>query len=504
MRVKKQKPLPRGAGTLMAISGLPSKYGIGDFGKSAYDFVDFVQRAGQLYWQVLPLGPTSYGDSPYQSFSAFAGNPYFIDLDALVEEGLLKKAEVSETDWSYAENEVDYAALYEERFPLLKKAFSRSDHMNTTDYASFCRRNSFWLEDYALFMALKEEHDGTSWLSWADSYRLREEKALEMARNKFENEINFWKFCQYYFYIQWEKLKEYANSKNIQIIGDVPIYVALDSADVWANPELFQLDEDRKPVKVAGVPPDYFSATGQLWGNPLYDWDKMEEDHFAWWRRRIAISSSLYDITRIDHFIGIVNYYSIPADSETAMVGEWVKGPGDKLVAAISHELNGKRIIAEDLGIVVPAVTRLRKKAGYPGMAIYQYGLDGNSKNPNLPGFWAKDTVAYLGTHDNETIKGFLSGQKRKNLKFIREYLDVNYNRDIPWTLIRTSYASAAGVVIFQMQDYLEFDNTARMNTPSTLGCNWMWRLKDLKNTEWIEEKLAYFAELYGRQEDLT
>lgn len=500
MRIKKQKPLKRGAGTLLAVSSLPSPYGIGNFGQSAYDFVDFLHRSGQTYWQVLPLGPTSYGDSPYQSFSAFAGNPYFIDPDTLIKEGLLKQEEVQAVQWGNHSNEVDYSTLYKNRYSVLEKAFLRSDYLETEDFKNFCLENSDWLDDYALFMSIKNKLGGKSWLEWPDELRLRATSAIVTARKSLSKEFDLWRGSQYFFFKQWEKLKAYANSLNVNIIGDMPIYVALDSADVWVNYKLFQMDGNRMPSGVAGVSPDLFSKTGQLWGNPLYNWDEMEKDGFAWWRKRMNMYSKLYDIIRIDHFIGIVHYYAIPPDAETAMNGLWLPGPGEKLIAAISQELGGKQIIAEDLGLVSPGVIKLREKAGYPGMRLYQMAFDSDGTNGNLPGYYSKDTVVYGGTHDNETTVGFLQGQKRSVLRFAREYLGVNKNREIPWAMIRSAYGSSAGVVIFQMQDYLELDNSARLNTPSTVGGNnWKWRLINGQIPSELESKLKRFTELYGR-----
>lgn len=499
MRIKKQKPLKRGAGTLLAVSSLPSPYGIGSFSKAAYDFVDFLRKSGQRYWQVLPLGPTSFGDSPYQSFSAFAGNPYFIDLDTLIQEGLLTAEEVQHTFWGEEIDQVDYSVLNKNRFPILKKAFLRSRHRNTDEYRDFCVKHSEWLEDYTLFMSIKDSLGGVSWQKWPDELRLRESQALDDARAALSEDTQFWKFCQFYFYRQWERLKDYANRKGILIIGDMPIYVALDSADVWANHKLFQLNDSRMPTRVAGVSPDMFSETGQLWGNPLYDWDEMELSDFSWWRRRMRLYSELYDIIRIDHFIGITHYYSIPAEDDTALNGEWLYGPGEKLIAAISGEIKGTQIIAEDLGPEVPSAIRLRKKAGYPGMKLYQMAFDTDGSNENLPGYYDKDTIVYGGTHDNDTIVGFMAGQKRRVLRFAREYLGVKTNKEILWAMIRTAYASSAAAVIFQMQDYLGLDSSARMNTPSTVGSNWKWRLEDGQITDELENKLKRFSDLYGR-----
>ena len=365
---KEMKPKKRGAGILLPISSLPSSYGIGTFGEEAYRFVDQLVEAKQKYWQVLPIGPTSYGDSPYQSFSAFSGNPYFIDLDLLIDEGLLEKKEVLALDWGSDETEIDYGVIYQNRFKVLKKAFKRSSHIDKEEYKEFCTKNTYWLDDYSLYMAVKSTFDNKEWTLWEDSIRNRELQAVEKYKTELKEEIEFWKFCQYKFCEQWKKLKQYANMKGIKIIGDIPLYVAMDSADVWVHGRLFELDERKNPVNVAGVPPDAFSATGQRWGNPLYDWKAMENENFCWWRERMKTNAELYDVIRIDHFIGIVRYYSIPVSCPTAQVGKWKQGPGAKLTNAIQESIGDSEIIAEDLGLVVPSVRRLIQKTGWPGM----------------------------------------------------------------------------------------------------------------------------------------
>ena len=498
--MKKQKPLGRGAGVLLPVSCLPSDYGIGTFGREAYCFVDFLAAAGQRYWQVLPLGPNGYGDSPYQSLSAFAGNPYYIDLQALTQQGLLLPGEAEEPDWGLRPDWVDYAKLYANRFSILKKAWLRSGWEQDTAFLSFCEKNKGWLGDYALFMALKGCFDGRQWQAWPEEVRLRRPAALAEYRERLQQEISFWQYVQYLFFSQWEKLKTYANQNGISIIGDIPIYVAMDSADVWVEGDLFQLDESRRPTAVAGVPPDMFSATGQLWGNPLYDWQAMERDGFAWWKARMSSSAALYDLIRIDHFIGVVNYYAIPAGENTAMNGQWMPGPGEKLLDAITPVLKGKKIIAEDLGVVTPAVRRLLKKSGYPGMKLMEFAFDSDSSNENLPCHFEKNMVIYGGTHDNETLAGFFGpGQNRQMLRFARRYLNVPQNVQIPWALIRSGYASCADTAVFQMQDFLGLDNQARINTPSTLGGNWCWRLVKGQLNGDLAVKIRDLTELYGR-----
>lgn len=497
--MKKQKKMERGAGVLLPVTSLPSPYGIGTFGQAAYEFVDFLVEAGQRWWQVLPLGPTSFGDSPYQSFSAFAGNPYFIDLDCLLEQGLLTQAELEESDCGHNPMDVDYAALYEKRFAVLRQAFARSNHQNSEEYVTFCEENAEWLEEYALYMSLKNEFGGREWLAWPEELRLREPQALCDCREKNAEEMEFWKFCQFEFFCQWYRLKDYANQKGIEIIGDIPIYVALDSADVWSQGEQFQLDEQRRPTLVAGVPPDLFSETGQLWGNPLYDWAFMERDGYTWWKRRMRFSSQLYDVIRIDHFVGIAHYYSIPAEETTALSGWWNPGPGLALIEAIAEVMGNKRVIAENLGVVIPEVDRLLKISGYPGMKLMQFAFDGDETNSNLPFHFERNMVVYGGTHDNETLAGFFAHQKQKTMRFARTYLNVKKNREVPGALLRAGYSSVANTVIFQMQDLLGLGNSARTNTPSTIGQNWRWRLTPGQIQPNLSEDLHQMMKLYGR-----
>jgi len=492
--------LERGAGLLLAISSLPSKYGIGTFGKAGYDFVDILQKVRHKYWQVLPLGPTSYGDSPYQSFSAFAGNPYFIDLDMLIEEELLDKDDVDGIDWGDNESYVDYEKIYENRFKILKKACSKSNHYNKNTYKEFCNDNKYWLDDYSLYMSLKEHFDNEEWLKWPEDIRFRENTAIEHYTKELKNQINFWKFCQFKFFEQWNKLKKYANEKNVQIIGDIPLYVSLDSADVWVNSRLFDLDERKKPINVAGVPPDCFSQDGQRWGNPLYDWDIMEKEDFLWWRKRMESLAKLYDVIRIDHFIGIVKYYTIPATCTTAKEGEYKKGPAKKLLDAINESVGDKKIIAEDLGVPVPEVKKLMKQVGYPGMKILQFAFGSGPDNDFLPhNYTQNNQVIYGGTHDNETLVGFFKALSSDEIKYAYEYTNTDNIDALVDEIIRMAYMNPSNVVIFQVQDILKLDNSARMNEPSTLGCNWKWRMKknELKNKDL--DKLNWLTCIYKR-----
>lgn len=490
----------RAAGILMPVSSLPSPYGIGTLGADAYEFVDLLKQAGQSFWQVLPVGPTSFGDSPYQSFSAFAGNPYFIDLDTLKEDGLLLQEEIDAYNWGDNEEEVDYATIYQNRFPLLHKAYERSGHQKNPDFEAFEQDNKYWLEDYSFYMALKFYFQGKEWSLWEKDLRYRKKNALQKYQQLLNEEIGFWKFCQYNFFKQWKNLKKYANDNGIRIIGDIPLYVALDSADVWTHSDLFELDERKNPTHVAGVPPDIFSEDGQRWGNPLYRWKKMRKDNYHWWYQRMKANAALYDVIRIDHFIGIVHFWSIPASCPTAVEGEWLKGPGKKLTKVIRKATRGSDIIAEDLGIVSPAVRKLINETGWPGMKILQFAFDGDASNEYLPHQYKNSNcLVYGGTHDNQTLMGYYGDKKEKDLKFVMNYLHIKRVDQIPKAMLRAAYGSIADTVIFQMQDILELDDTARMNEPSTVGTNWRWRMKEGAFTEKDVKRLKKYCKIYGR-----
>lgn len=499
MPTKKIRRLGRGAGVLLPISSLPSDYGIGTLGSEAFAFIDFLKEAGQSCWQVLPVGPTSFGDSPYQSFSAFAGNPYFIDLDLLIQEGLITTGETASYDWGGNASEVDYAKIFTSRFKILHLAFSRSTHEKTDLFQKFLKDNEYWLDDYCLFMALKFYFQNQSWQEWPKDIRFHEKSAVTSYSKILADEIRFWEFCQFKFFEQWGRVKSYANEKGIRIIGDIPIYTALDSADVWTHSQLFQLDEERRPTKVAGVPPDAFSKYGQLWGNPLYDWGKMELDGFEWWKKRMYYSAKIYDIIRIDHFIGVVRYYAIPADNTTAVGGSWQIGPGEKLTDAIDSAIDNALVIAEDLGVLGSDVKRLLKKTGYPGMKVLQFAFGSGPENDYLPCRYSSNTVVYGGTHDNDTLLGYLKKAKRKELRFIKDYLGVKRKKDIPGALLREAYASVADTVIFQAQDLLRLPNSARMNFPSTIGTNWKWRLEKGQLNRKLAEELSRLVYIFGR-----
>ena len=499
MNEKKDKSLKRGAGLLLPISSLPSPYGIGTLGKAAYDFVDYLVEAGQKYWQVLPVGPTSYGDSPYQSFSAFAGNPYFIDLDYLVDEGLITKAQIKKYPWGDNKEYIDYATIYGSRFKILRIAFENSSYASTKEYKNFEKENEYWLDDYSMYMAIKFRFDNVEWSKWDNDIKARTPEAMDRYREELKDDIEFWKFCQYKFFEQWNNLRKYANEKGVEMIGDIPIYVAMDSADVWAHKDLFELDEDFKQINVAGVPPDAFSADGQLWGNPLYNWDRMEECDFEWWKQRMASNSKLYDYIRIDHFIGVVNYYSIDANCTNAKEGVWRKGPGIKLTNAIDSAIGDATIIAEDLGVVSQAVRDLLEETGYPGMNIIEFAFSGEADNSHLPHNYKPNSLVYGGTHDNETVVGYFGSQSAKELKYAYKYLGVNKKSDIPAAVLRAAYASVAAIAIFQVQDILEKGNEARMNTPSTVGDNWKWRMLKGSLTKKKAKELKELAEFYAR-----
>ena len=490
----------RAAGILMPIFSLPSPYGIGTLGRAAYEFIDELKEAGQTYWQVLPVGPTSFGDSPYQSFSAFAGNPYFIDLDMLVEEGLLEKQEVDSVDWGANPQDIDYALLYEKRFPVLRRAFARSSHREESAYRTFLKKNRYWLADYSLYMALKFAHQGQEWQLWEQDLAFRDKKAIREAMTTYQEDMEFWMFCQYKFFRQWKALKKYAGKRKIRIIGDIPLYVSMDSADVWAHPDLFELDERRRPINIAGVPPDCFSEDGQRWGNPLYRWDVMEADGFDWWARRMKANADLYDVIRIDHFIGIVNYWSIPASCPTAIDGTWRKGPGRKLTDVIAAATPKADIIAEDLGVVGPKVRRLIQKTGWPGMKILEFAFDGDAANEYLPHHYESvNCLVYGGTHDNETLMGYYGVKKKKDLEFLMDYLHIKKKEQIPWAMIRAAYSSIANTAIFQMQDILKLDNKARINLPSSVGQNWRWRMLPGAFTQKHQKKLKKYCRIYSR-----
>lgn len=489
----------RASGVLMHISSLPGDTGIGTLGKEAYDFIDFLKASGQTYWQVLPLCPTSYGDSPYQSFSTFAGNPYFIDFEFLCDDGLLKKSDYSRIKWCENPEKIDFELLYKNRFKVLIKAFNNFD-LNKLEYIGFCDENSFWLDDFALYMALKNSFNGKPWNDWPQDLKTREELSINNSKNELKNDIEFQKFIQFTFFKQWNNLKKYANENGIKIIGDIPIYVAGDSADVWANPKQFLLDGNCNPIDVAGCPPDAFSDDGQLWGNPLYDWDYMKKDGYSWWKNRIEHLCKMCDVIRIDHFRGFESYYCIPADSKTAKIGEWRKGPGIEFFKEIENSLGKKDIIAEDLGYLTPAVKKLLKQSKYPGMKVLQFAFDTDEDNDYLLHNFTKNSIAYAGTHDNDTIIGYMTKTApRKTRKRAKEYLRLSRKEGYNWGFMKAVWSSNSDTAIVTMQDLLGLGNEARMNYPSTVKDNWQWRAKPDYITYELIEKLRYYTSLYQR-----
>ena len=491
----------RKSGILLPISSIPSKYGIGAFSKQAYQFVDFLEKAGQTLWQILPLGPTGYGDYPYQSFSTYAGNPYFIDLETLVKEGLLRKSDCAKCDFGDNERYIDYEKVYNARFDILRKAYENSNLQEDGEFEKFIRENSYWLDDYALFMAIKNARSGKSFLEWEDDLKLRKYEALEAAKQEYADEVLFYKFQQYQFAKQWKSLKNYANEKGIKIIGDIPIYVALDSADVWSNPQLFQLDENLNPIGVAGCPPDAFSETGQLWGNPLYKWDYHRETGYDWWVKRVAYCYELYDMVRIDHFRGFDEYYYIPYGDQTAEFGHWEPGPRYDLFRTIKERLGEKEIIAEDLGLLTDSVMELLKECGYPGMKILQFAFGSDETNDYLTHNYNNNCVVYTGTHDNDTILGWYKTASKEEKAYANKYLNITSKEDVQWEFIRMALASVADFAIIPMQDYLGLGSEARINIPSTLGLNWKWRL-DLKDCDRkLADRIKKMCKLYGRVE---
>ena len=491
----------RASAILLHITSLPSPYGVGTLGKEAYEFVDFLKKAGQKYWQILPLGPTGYGDSPYQTDSAFAGNPYLLDLDALAADGLLTREEIEGTFWGNNPEYTDYGALYMGRFPLLEKACQRGWERDKEAVAAFLAQND-WLADYALFMALKRHFGMKPWHQWEDEdIRLRRsEEVLEHYRQLLAGDIRFYTYTQFLFFRQWNALRDYARQQGIGIIGDVPIYVPMDSADVWAQSEYFQLDEQRRPFWVAGVPPDYFTADGQLWGNPLYDWDKMKNDGFRWWIRRMSAAAKLYDIVRIDHFRGLESYWAVPPQEATARNGHWVKGPGEDFICALQESFPDVTIIAEDLGFLTQEVIDLVKFSGYPGMKVLQFAFDSREPSNYLPHCYDSNCVCYTGTHDNATLRQWLDDAAPEDVAFAREYFAIRPEEDFNRAIIRGGMRSVAKLFVAQMQDWLDLGGEARMNQPGRLGGgNWCWRMKPGLLTDELAGEIARMTYIYGR-----
>ncbi len=493
--------MERGCGILMHISSLPSRYGIGTMGKSAYEFVDFLAKSGQKYWQILPVSPTGYGDSPYQSYSTFAGNPYFIDLEMLAQAGALDLTELSRIDWGNDSRYVDYEKLYKNRFTVLKSAyrFERSKLQN--ELSEFRKKESYWIEDYAMFMALKQENDMIPYWQWEEGAKFRTADAISSAYKRLEFEIEFWIYVQYKFFEQWNKLKAYANSKNIKIIGDMPIYVAADSADAWAHPEILCLDDTLRPTAVAGCPPDYFSPKGQLWGNPLYNWGYLKSTSFDWWMLRIKAMFKICDIVRIDHFRAFSAYYSIPFGDEDAVGGKWIDGPGKAFFDVLKNSRDIKSdIIAEDLGTIDDKVRELLNYTGFPGMKVLQFAFNPDGSSEYLPHKYDKNCVSYIGTHDNDTTCSWYANESIDCQKFIRKYVHLSEDDDINLALIRVLLSSVSDISIITIQDILGLDSSSRMNTPAKSSGNWQWRLGGMELlTDELAKTINEITKTYGR-----
>ena len=491
----------RKCGVLLAVSSIPSKYGIGAFSKEAYAFVDFLEKAGQKLWQILPLGPTGYGDSPYQSFSTFAGNPYYIDLEALIEEGLISKEECDSYDFGDHPEYIDYEKIYLSRFKALRTAYNNSNIAKNADFQKFIADNAYWLDDYALYMAVKNKNGSKGWNEWDEDIKLRKPEAVAMYKEKLKDEIAFYQFQQFYFAKQWFALKTYANEKGIEIVGDIPIYVAFDSADAWTNPELFQFDDTCTPTGVAGCPPDAFSATGQLWGNPLYDWEYHKSTGYDWWMKRIGYCYQLYDVVRIDHFRGFDEYYNIPYGDPTAENGKWMPGPGYELFKTMKEKIGDKPVIAEDLGFLTDSVVKLIEDTGYPGMKILQFAFDSRDESGYLPSKYTQNCVVYTGTHDNDTVVGWFNTIEGADKEFAKSYVGIadDAEPDYNWKFIKSAMASVADTAVIPIQDYLGLGSEARINIPSTLGTNWKWRLKVDACTDELAQRMKELAKECNR-----
>ena len=489
----------RGSGVLMHISSLPGPFGIGTLGTNAYKFIDFLKEAEQAYWQILPVCPTSYGDSPYQSFSTFAGNPYFIDFELLEKDGLLSKADYEKINWGDNKSYVDYGLLYIKRHELFAKLQDNFEKKTPADYKAFCKKNAFWLEDYALFMAVKDAHNGVAFLEWEEDIRMRQPAAVKKWTKQCEPRIEYYKMLQYLFFKQWNALRSYAAKNDIRIIGDIPIYVAADSADVWTHPELFKLNKKCVPLEVAGCPPDAFTELGQLWGNPVYNWKEHKASGYAWWKQRLKASLEIYDILRIDHFRGFESFYTIKYGMPDAKLGLWRKGPGAALFAEVKKEFGEVPIIAEDLGFMTDEVRKMLKKCGFPGMKVVQFGFDGSEDNSYLPENYTENCIVYTGTHDNDTILGWTETGSENEVKNAMKYLKVEGKEEVGPAMMKVALESKAFVCILTMQDLIGLGHEGRMNTPSTVGDNWKWRATEKQITKKIAEWLKKASADAGR-----
>ena len=488
----------RQSGILMHITSLPGPYGVGTMGKQAFDFVDFLKKAGQSLWQILPLAPTGYGDSPYQSCSTYAGNHYLIDLDTLIEDGLLLPEEVQNIHWCNLEGQADFGLLYQNRLTVLRKAWQRFENHAALD--AFCEENSDWLPDFTLYMALKDETGGLPWYQWEEGLKHRNPEAIAQARGRLQESIRFYSFVQYLFDKQWNALREYAHENGIRIIGDVPIYVPLDSADVWSAPGLFRLDQDLNPEAVAGCPPDGFTADGQLWGNPLYRWDAHKAQGYHWWLRRLAAAGKRYDIVRVDHFRAFEAYWAVPYGDTTARNGKWIKGPGMDFVNAVKSGLPKLELIAEDLGYLTQEVLDLRDNSGWPGMKVLEFAFDSKEPSDYLPHGYTKNSVCYTGTHDNMTMRQWFETSSQEAVEYAAEYMRLTEDEGYVWGTIRTAMSCVSDWCVVQLQDYLNLGAEARMNFPGTMtDCNWTWRLQPGLLTDELAERILKLTRLYGR-----
>ena len=488
----------RTSGVLMHITSLPGPYGVGTMGKQAFDFVDFLHKAGQKYWQILPLTPTGYGDSPYQSCSTYAGNHYLINLPLLVEDGLLDYEQINSFDWGTQADRVDFGIQYQNRLKVLRLAYDR--FQGGEDFQNFCAENENWLPDFALFMALKEKFHGQSWYTWEESVKFRQPDAMAQATALLQEQIRFYCFVQYIFDKQWRALRDYARQQDVRIIGDVPIYVPYDSADVWSNPHWFQLDEAMNPTAVAGCPPDAFSEDGQLWGNPLYRWDLLKEDGYQWWINRLAAAGKLYDVVRLDHFRGFEAYWSVPFGDATAKNGQWIKGPGLDFMNTVKAKLPQLSMIAEDLGFLTQEVLDLRDDSSFPGMKVLEFAFDSREPSEYLPHTYPRNSVCYTGTHDNMTMRQWFESASSDAVDYATEYMALSQQEGMVWGVIRTAMSSVSDLCVIQMQDLLDLGGEARMNFPGTMtSANWTWRAHDGFTGNGLAQRLCRLTRLYGR-----
>ncbi len=492
--------MERSSGILMPIFSLPSKYGIGTLGKEAYHFADFLEKSRQKYWQVLPLGPTGYGNSPYASFSSFAGNAYLIDLDLLIEDGLLERDYVESFDWGDDPETIDYGKIEKNRREVLRKAFENGFQRDRSEVDAFVADN-FWAEDYAMFRALRDHFDESLWINWEEPIMLRRPEAVEQYKRLLRTEIDYYLYIQFLFSKQWNAFRDYVHSCGIKIIGDLPIYVPMDSADTWREPQFFQLDRENIPTCVAGVPPDYFAKDGQLWGNPLYDWDAMQRDGYGWWIRRVEGASKKYDVIRIDHFRAFESYWAVPYGETTAKNGQWRKGPGMDLVKVLRDWFYNLDFIAEDLGDLTPDVHRLVEDSGFPGMNVLEFAFSPDASSKYLPHYNSENSVCYVGTHDNDTARGWLEDEEvdAANKLFASKYLGLNDQEDRSVGMIRGGMVSPAWLFVAQMQDWLGLGSEARMNIPGTATGNWRWRMLPGKDSEALAKEIAEYTRMFGR-----